>query len=55
MAGLSVGYWESIDEVSARWKVDRRFEPAMASDEAAARMAQWSRAVDRSRDWHVGD
>jgi glycerol kinase len=55
MAGLSVGFWESIDEVSARWKVDRRFEPAMARDEAAGRMEQWSRAVARSRDWHVGD
>ena len=55
MAGLSVGFWESIDEVSARWKVERRFEPAMARNEAAARMEQWSRAVERSRDWHVGD
>ncbi len=55
MAGLSVGFWESIDEVSSRWKVDRRFEPSMSRDAAAARMEQWSRAVERSRDWHVGD
>jgi glycerol kinase len=55
LAGLSVGFWESTDEVAARWKVDRRFEPVMTRDEAAGRLGQWSRAVERSRDWHVGD
>jgi glycerol kinase len=55
LAGLSVGFWGSTDEVAARWKVDRRFEPAMPREEAAARMHQWSRAVERARDWHVGN
>jgi len=55
LAGLSVGFWESTDEVAANWKVDRRFEPTMPSDEAASRMRTWSRAVERSRNWHAGD
>jgi len=55
LAGLAVGFWGSTDEVAANWKVDRRFEPAMPRDAAAARLAQWERAVARSRDWHVGD
>ena len=55
LAGLSAGFWSSTDEVAANWKVDRRFEPAMARDEAAARMRRWSRAVERSRDWDVTD
>jgi glycerol kinase len=55
LAGLSVGFWESMDEVAANWKVDRRFEPAMPRDEADSRMRTWSRAVERSRNWHAED
>jgi glycerol kinase len=55
LAGLAVGFWDSLDEVAANWQVDRRFEPAMPRDAAAARLRQWERAVERSRDWHVED
>jgi len=55
LAGLSVGFWESTDEVAANWKVDRRFEPAMPRDESDSRMRTWSRAVERSRNWHAED
>jgi glycerol kinase len=55
LAGLAVGFWGSLDEVAANWQVDRRFEPAMPRDAAAARLRQWERAVERSRDWHVED
>jgi glycerol kinase len=53
LAGLAVGFWRSMDELSAKWQVDRRFEPAMSRDEAAARMRWWTRAVERARQWHV--
>jgi glycerol kinase len=55
LAGLAVGFWSSTDEVAANWQVDRRFEPAMPPEAAAARLRQWERAVQRSRDWHEGD
>ncbi|HVN41701.1 MAG TPA: glycerol kinase GlpK [Steroidobacteraceae bacterium] len=55
LAGLGAGFWGSADEVAANWRVDRRFEPTMPRGEAEARLAQWSRAVERSRDWHVGE
>ncbi len=53
LAGLGVGYWATPAEVAAKWRVERRFEPVMSRDEAAARMHRWSRAVERARDWHV--
>jgi glycerol kinase len=53
LAGLGVGFWGSPAEVAAKWQVDRRFEPRMSRDEAAARTRRWSQAVERSRDWHV--
>ncbi len=53
LAGLGVGFWTSPAEVAANWRAERRFEPSMTRDEASSRMARWSRAVDRSRDWQV--
>jgi glycerol kinase len=55
LAGLGVGFWSSADEVAANWKMDRRFEPAMPREAAAARLRQWERAVARSREWHIED
>ena len=51
LAGLGMGFWSSAAEVTANWRAERRFEPGMSRDEAASRLARWSRAVDRSRGW----
>lgn len=51
LAGLAVGYWTSTDDIGANWRVDRRFEPAMARERAAELAAGWEKAVARSRDW----
>lgn len=45
LAGVGAGVYASPDEVGAIWQLDRAFEPRMSRDEAAARMAQWERAV----------
>jgi glycerol kinase len=55
LAGLAVDFWSSTSEVADNWQVDRRFEPVMSRDAAAARLRQWERAVQRSREWHVED
>ncbi|MFO1427776.1 MAG: glycerol kinase GlpK [Steroidobacteraceae bacterium] len=51
LAGLATGFWSSQAEVARNWQQGRRFEPAMARSSAAERMADWQRAVDRSRAW----
>jgi glycerol kinase len=51
LAGLATGVWSGLGEVAGHWKVDRRFEPQMSSDEAAAIRARWADAVQRSRGW----
>ena len=53
LAGLGVGFWQSPAHVAAHWRAERRFEPQMTRDEAAARMERWGQAVRRSLDWHV--
>jgi glycerol kinase len=51
LAGLAVGFWAGPDDLRARRKSDVRFEPTMATEEAAARRRLWRRAVERSRSW----
>jgi glycerol kinase len=50
-AGLAVGFWEDEAEIASLWKRDRTFEPRIPRDLANARLAEWRRAVERSRDW----
>ena len=51
LAGLAVGYWDSIEQISKQWKADRRFEPTISADERQSKLDGWKRAVERSRHW----
>ena len=51
LAGLAVDYWHDESDVSANRRIDRRFEPAMSRDQASTLRAQWTRAVDRAKNW----
>ncbi len=51
LAGLTTGVWQGTDEIAKQWRVERVFSPSISRDEATARIAQWKRAVARSRDW----
>ncbi|MYM87868.1 glycerol kinase GlpK [Duganella sp. BJB1802] len=51
LAGLAVGFWETQEEIAAQWSCERRFEPAMPAGRRAELLAQWGRAVERSRGW----
>ena len=51
LAGLAVGYWASVTDVSSAWQIDRRFEPKASADESAARRARWSKALARAKEW----
>lgn len=51
LAGLATGVWQTTDEISARWQVERIFAPALDAGRAAERRARWSRAVERARGW----
>jgi glycerol kinase len=51
LAGLAVGYWRDPRDIVANWRIDRRFEPAMARDQAAVLVAGWEKAVARAKGW----
>jgi len=45
LAGLSCGVYTGLDELSAQWQAERRFEPSGNRAQAAERMAAWEHAV----------
>jgi glycerol kinase len=55
LAGLAVGFWDSVDEIEAQWQVDTVFRRAASETEATARLNGWNRALDRARNWEIQD
>jgi glycerol kinase len=45
LAGLACGVYRNLDELSAQWKVERRFHPTLSRERAAELMQRWERAV----------
>jgi glycerol kinase len=54
LAGLAEGVWGSVDDLSAAWELDTRFEPSFPKEFADISYAGWSRAVERSLGWAEG-
>jgi glycerol kinase len=50
-AGLAVGFWPDSAALRENWRVDRRWEPAMATAQRETERARWRQAVARSLDW----
>ncbi len=51
MAGLAVGYWESIDEIERNKVTDRIFKPEICDDAREKKLRGWRRAIKRAREW----
>ena len=51
LAGLAVGYWKDAAEIDAQWQSERAFEPRISRAEAEHLLAEWKRALARSRGW----
>lgn len=51
LAGLAVGVWKNIDDISSIRESDRIFEPDMDIQEAQALHKKWLKAVERSAKW----
>ena len=51
MAGLAVGYWDSIEQVSDFWRVEKAFEPKMTQQQREDQIFMWKRAIERAGGW----
>ena len=50
-AGLATGFFESIEDLRARWAVDRVWKPSMSAEPRERMYGFWKKAVTRSFDW----
>jgi glycerol kinase len=50
-AGLAVGFFSGLDELSANWAVDRVWKPSGTASQRENLYQQWKKAVTRSFDW----
>jgi len=50
LAGVATGLWTEAD-TRAKWREAVRYEPRMEAAERGRLIADWARAVERSRDW----
>ena len=51
LAGLAVGYWNSIEELQAQWSIDQRFSPKQREEETQDLIHHWQKAVNRVKHW----
>ncbi|MDF0528978.1 glycerol kinase GlpK [Tsukamurella sp. 8F] len=49
-AGYATRFW-TLDEIRSGWAEDRRWLPAMTSEDRERLYADWNRAVERTLDW----
>lgn len=48
LAGLGVGFWDSVDELRRQWKIERTFEPNPDSEAIQKARQGWADAVART-------
>ncbi len=49
LAGLAVGYWDAVDQISTIWREEKRYSPGIDVDEKCKLVELWHAAVGRSR------
>ena len=55
LAGLAVGYWNSLEEIKENWAIDQIFEPSIDPEVRKKKLKGWHKAVKYSFDWAKED
>ncbi|HMU04724.1 MAG TPA: FGGY-family carbohydrate kinase, partial [Saprospiraceae bacterium] len=48
LAGLAVGYWDSIDDIKNQWSIEKTFSPDISNDNRDSLYIGWLKAVNAS-------
>ena len=51
LAGLAVGFWDSLDDLKDKVAVDREYTPDMSDEQRQTLYKGWQKAVEKSRLW----
>lgn len=55
VAGLAVGYWDSLDDLRTKWHEDKRWVPQMEEAERNRTYRNWKKAVTKTFSWVDSD
>jgi glycerol kinase len=47
LAGLQVGFYQSLDEISQLWEMNSKFIPQMSAEKVGLKYAGWKQAIER--------
>ncbi len=50
-AGLSVGYWKTIEQLKQNWEKEKEWTPSMEVENRNSLIRQWKKAVERTFNW----
>lgn len=50
-AGISIGFWKDLPTLRSLYRVERRYTPLMKEAKRGRLLADWTRAVERAKDW----
>lgn len=53
LAGLATGFW-TMEDISAKWQLDRAFQPNMLDNQRDKLYSGWQKAVERTMGWEQG-
>jgi len=48
MAGLQIGVYKSLSDISKNWALDKKFSPKMKNNNRAKLLKGWSKAIKRT-------
>lgn len=51
LAGLGIGIFDNLEQISKKWKLARRYVPKMSKEQRETLCYQWKRAVERAQNW----
>lgn len=44
-AGLGIGFWSDLEEITKKWKTDKTFKPQMSAKERKEKIQKWEKAI----------
>lgn len=51
LAGLAVGYWDSLEDIQAQWQIDKIFTPQLEQEAVNRLLFYWHKAVQCAQNW----
>lgn len=52
LAGLAVGFWESVEQLKEQWTEGKSFTPEKDPEQLKVLISNWNKALSRSKNWY---